>query len=361
MNRSRLADHIGVAAALMLLATVAACSSTQAPSQRTGAISARPGTASPTSAPSPSASATGEGPGCAASGSAAVSTTAQLQNALATAHPGETIMLSPGVYRGGFVARGSGSPGAPITLCGGRAAVLEGNSLHSGYVFYLDRASWWRLEGFTVEGGQKGVVADGVSHDVIDGLYVHTIGDEAIHLRAFSSDNVVTRCTIRRTGLLKPKFGEGIYVGSAHKNWCRYSGCRPDASNHNVLSDNNIADTTAENIDIKEGTTAGRIIGNHLDGTGMVSSAATAWINVKGNNWSVDGNTGINSIRDGFQVHQVYPGWGIGNVFLRNHATVNGPGYGIYVQHSELQAVVACDNVVTGAGSGSSSITCSNA
>ena len=111
----------------------------------------------------------------------------------------------------------------------------------------------------------------------------------------------------------------------------------------------------------KEGTTGGKIIGNQFDGTGMVESAATGWINVKGNGWTIEGNTGVNSVKNGFQVHQVYPGWGIGNIFTGNRAQVNGPGYGFYVQSKDLQTVVACNNVVSAAGSGFSTVTCSSA
>ena len=163
---------------------------------------------------------------------------------------------------------------------------------------------------------------------VLDGLYVHGTGDEAIHLRSFSSDDTISHSVVRDTGLLRQSFGEGLYVGSAHKNWCRYSGCQPDRSDGNMLIGNNIADTTAENIDVKEGTAGGKIIGNQFNGTGMVESAATGWINVKGNGWLVQGNTGVNSDKNGYQVHQVYPGWGIGNVFTGNRAQVNGPATG---------------------------------
>ena len=239
--------------------------------------------------------------------------------------------------------------------------MLEGKSIGHGYVLHLDKASWWRVEGFTVEGGQKGVVTDGVTHDLIYGLYVHTIGDEAIHLRAFSSDNTVSHNVVRDTGRHTQFFGEGIYVGTAHKNWCKYSGCQPDASNRNLIIDNNIANTTAENIDIKEGTIGGTISGNTLNGTGMVTSAATSWVNVKGNGWTIENNTGANSIGDGFSVHQVYPGWGVGNIFRSNNATLSGSGYGIYVQSSDLRTLVACNNVAAGAGGGISNVTCSNA
>jgi hypothetical protein len=295
---------------------------------------------------------------CGGSPEVPVSTASGLRAALEAARPGETISLAPGTYNGDFEAAASGTRSAPITLCGPRSAVLKGESITSGNTFYLDHASYWRVAGLTVEGGQKGIVTDSADHDVLSGLSVSGTGDEAIHLRDFSSHDTVSHNVIRDTGLHVAFYGEGIYVGSAHTNWCRYSECQPDASDDDILAGNDIANTTAENIDIKEGTTRGTITGNHLNGTGMVSSAATSWINVKGNDWTITGNTGTDSIGNGFSVHQVYPGWGLGNVFRANVITVNGPGYGIFVQNKRLNTVVYCGNKVTGAHSGFSNIAC---
>lgn len=295
---------------------------------------------------------------CKRRGAVRVASADALSAAISDAKPGEMISLAPGTYVGEFVATASGRTDAPITLCGSRASILEGESIRHGYVVYLKDVSWWRLEGFSVLGGQKGVVADQATHDLFYGLYVHGTGDEAIHLRAFSSHDVVSHCVIRHTGLLVQFFGEGIYVGSANKNWCRYTSCKPDRSDDDQLVDNNVADTTAENIDIKEGTTGGLILGNQLDGIGMVASAATSWINVKGNDWTIKDNTGITSAGDGFAVHQVYPGWGIGNVFIGNRAEVDGRGVGIYVQSSSLKTVVACNNTVVKASGGLSNQPC---
>jgi hypothetical protein len=281
-----------------------------------------------------------------------------LKGALKSAKPGDAIVLMPGAYGGHFVATTSGTPNAPITLCGTRDAMLDGGSIRSGYTMYLNGASWWRLIGFSIQGGQKGVVTDHANHALISGLYVHDIGDEGIHLRSFSSDNTVEGVTIRMTGKLRTKFGEGIYIGSAHSNWCKYSNCGPDTSDRNVIRNNDIAHTTAENIDVKEGTTGGQITGNKLSGDGMVASAATAWVNVKGNDWTISANVGLHSLKDGFQVHEVYQGWGNRNVFHANKAEVDGPGLGFYVQSSSLAAVVTCDNIAIGAASGFSNMGC---
>jgi hypothetical protein len=337
----------------LLVATIAACSGANSlqPSGHSEAATrpaASPTAIEPSAGPGSGALTTGDGTVSCSGATVTVSTADQLTAALASAQPGTKIALAPGVYQGDFTATASGTSSAPITLCGGRDAVLSGLSVTSGYTFYLDHASWWQLGGFAVSGGQKGVVTDGSSYDLIDGLYVHGTGDEAIHLRSFSSHDVVSHNLVRDTGLDVQFYGEGIYVGSAHKNWCRYSGCNPDASDDDTIIGNNIADTTAENIDIKEGTSGGTISGNILSGAGMVNSAATAWVNVKGNGWKIVANSGVNSVGDGYQVHQVYPGWGLQNTFTGNKAALRGAGVGIYVQSSDLQTVVACNNTVTG-------------
>jgi hypothetical protein len=193
----------------------------------------------------------------------------------------------------------------------------------------------------------------------IEGLLVTSMGDEAIHLRRTSTGNAVVGNTVRDTGLLKPKFGEGIYIGSAKSNWCRLTACGPDRSDGNVIEGNDIAGTTAEAVDIKEGTSDGVLRGNVFDGSHIVK--ADSWVDVKGNSWTIEGNTGTSSPQDGFQVHEVVDGWGQDTVFSGNTANVNAPGYGFNVAGpSELQSStkVRCDNVTDGAESGMSNVAC---
>jgi hypothetical protein len=282
----------------------------------------------------------------------------QLTHALAEAKPGAVIVLAGGTYPGKFEAKISGTAESPITLCGGRDAVIDGGAIKEGYALHLNAVDWWRVIGFTIQGAQKGIVTDHAHHLLIQGMFVHDVGDEGIHLREFSTDNIVDGNMVRNTGLLVPKFGEGIYVGTANSNWCKYTDCKPDNSDRNVIRNNDISNTTAENIDIKEGTTAGVIENNTLSGDGMVSAAASAWVNLKGNEWTIVGNIGRQSIKDGFQVHRVYKGWGERNVFRGNKAEVNGPGFGFYVQSISLATVIACDNTAIGAARGLSNTQC---
>jgi hypothetical protein len=192
---------------------------------------------------------------------------------------------------------------------------------------------------------------------LITGLTVTTTGDEAIHLRKFSTDNRVTANTISNTGLRKPKFGEGIYIGTAESNWCDISNCEPDRSDRNEITGNTISGTTSENVDIKEGTSDGVLQANSFDGSAIIE--ADSWVDVKGRGWVIAGNTGANSPQDGFQTHEIVDGWGTENVFRDNVAQVNGPGVG-YSLKPVRDNVVECSNTASDAGEGLSNEPCTS-
>jgi len=92
-----------------------------------GTTTARPTSVKPTvPAPSPSPAAVGFSvSGCASTGRL-VTSAAELDQALASAAPGMTILLAPGTYTGHFVAKTSGTSSDPISLCGARESVLDG-------------------------------------------------------------------------------------------------------------------------------------------------------------------------------------------------------------------------------------------
>jgi Right handed beta helix region len=316
-----------------------------------------PATTAPPAPPAPAVPPAGGSVRC-PQATVTVADTDSLKQALAQAKPGDSIQLRDGTYTDKFVARTAGTEQRPIFLCGGPGAVLDGGSVSGGYVLHLDGASHWRVVGFSVRNGQKGVMADGVTRTVIQGLTVEQIGDEAIHLRKFSSDNVVQGNTVRNTGLRRDDFGEGIYVGTAQSNWGNITGGQPDNSDRNVVRDNHISATTAEPVDIKEGTTGGVLSGNTFDGGGLTGSHADSWVDVKGNRWLIEDNTGRNSRGDGFQTHQVVDGWGSDNLFKGNTAEVNGPGYGFAFTPTAGNRA-SCDNKVTGAAKGFANVSCS--
>ncbi|RZS90862.1 parallel beta helix pectate lyase-like protein [Motilibacter rhizosphaerae] len=302
-----------------------------------------------------------------------VRTSAQLTAALAGARAGDRIVLAPGTYTDGrgFTAAANGTGARPITLQGSRTAVLAGTSYGGKYGLHIT-GDHWKVVGLTVQHWAKGIVLDGSVGSVIDSVDVHDIGDEGIHFRSSSSDGLVQRSTVSRTGRAKPQFGEGIYVGSANKNWKKKDGATtfgenggkgPDRTDRVRIIGNTISDTAAEGIDVKEGTTAGVISGNTFVHAGYSGqNSADSWVDVKGNGWTVTGNTGKgacasgDSCTDAFQVHVVYAGWGTGNTFRAN--TVSGvPGYVVGVYPTDTPTTVACND--TGAALGPSNIACS--
>ncbi len=289
-----------------------------------------------------------------------VGSSTQLTQALAAAGPGTMIRLEAGTYRGDFVGSKSGTAAEPIVVCAEADATVSADDAKQD-TFYL-LGDHWILSGFTVSGGIRGVVLDGANFNQLVGLAVHGTGQEAIHLRSHSSDNVVQGCKVWDTGTVTPDFGEGIYIGSAKSNWKKYTGSEstPDRSDRNEILDNVLGpNIRAEHIDIKEGTQGGLIQGNTFNGKGISGAHfADSWVDVKGNDYLIADNTGTDTPLDGFQTHVVQSEWGHDITFLRNVARVNGPGYGISVSGDSKRVIVGCDNQVEAAGQGLSNRSC---
>lgn len=291
-----------------------------------------------------------------------VASAGALATALAGAQPGRMIRLQPGSYKGNFQLRVSGTEDRPIVLCGPRTAVLDGGSTGSGYTVHFDRANRWILSGFTVTRGKKAIMLDQSNHNLLTGLLVYHVGEEAVHFRRFSSDNTLSWSEIRDTGLHTPGYGEAVYVGSAHSNWKTYTGSskKPDRSDGNRVLDNVLGpNVAAEHVDIKEGTAGGEVGRNVFHGAGMSgANYADSWMDVKGSGYLIAGNVGTDARTDGFQTHVAVSGWGNNNVFSGNQAAVNGPGYGFNVDKASKGNVVYCDNSVQAAGRGFANVAC---
>jgi len=251
-----------------------------------------------------------------------VASARELTAALATAQPGDLIQLADGVYRGNFVATVSGTAAAPIILCGSRMAVLERGSIEQHYGFHL-QADYWVLTGFTVRNALKGIMLDGANHNHLRGLEIYQIGEEGVHFRKFSSDNLIEHSWVHDVGLHQALYGEGIYIGSAVSNWPVYTDGSPDRSDRNQVIGNLLGpNTTAEGIDIKEGTSAGAVMANIFIGVGM--TAADSWIDVKGNAYVIDGNRGVydpaRAFKQAVEVHEAAPDWGQNNRITQHPA-----------------------------------------
>ncbi len=280
-----------------------------------------------------------------------VASSANLAAALANATAGEVIDLRPGTYRGNFVVTRSGTASSPIQICGPRTAVLDGGTTQSGYTLHISHASYVSVSGLTIRGGQKGVVVDRSQDVTLNALDVGEVGDEGIHLRNDSSFDLVEHCVVHDTGLVHPYFGEGFYIGTAHRNWLHDA---PDASTHDELRDDASFATTAEGVDIKEGTSYGLIDGGHFDGA--LESGVVSVINIKGNHWTVRDATVLHGPTYAIATHVITSGSGSFNVVSNNVLSVAGTGPDIwFAQPESTHNVVTCDNrKVDGAPAGTS-------
>lgn len=244
-----------------------------------------------------------------------VTTAKELKAALTAAAPGQTIHLADGTYTGNFKVTASGTSAARITLTGSSKVILTASG---GYGLYLNGASYWTVQGVTVTGGQKGIVTDAAAHVVIDAVTVHGLDMEGVHFRTSSTDGVIKNSRIYDTGLDRPGYGEGVYVGTANT--------LTDKSDRVQILNNTIGPNVGgENIDLKEGTTGGLVSGNTFDGSGLsMTNYDDSWIDVKGNGYTITGNTGTHTLNDGFQTHTQQDGWGCGTVFRDNVSNLTG-------------------------------------
>lgn len=238
--------------------------------------------AGPAPAPPEKAPATGDLVGVVKGGGTTTDVTSsdELSSAISSARPGDTIRMAAGTYSP-VVISSSGTADAPTTLTGPADAVITSSG--KDYTLHMDGASFWQLVGFGVSGGGKGVMLDNVQHTLLDSLTVGQTGDEAVHFRTNSSDNVIQRSTIRDTGQKQPQYGEGVYVGSARSNWKKITGGQPDLSMNNRVLGNTFEKITAENVDVKEETSGTMIKGNRFDGSATSGeNFADSIVDIKG-------------------------------------------------------------------------------
>gem|GEM_PF-1242966 len=293
-----------------------------------------------------------------------VSTATQLKNAMDAAQPGQTIVLADGVYdlsSGIFTPPIGldGTPTQPITVKGSRKAILTTGTHITGYGFQFKGNKYWILKGFTTRNCKNGIMVDSSQYITIDSIQSVYTGQAGINLRRYSSYCTVKNCYVDSAGILDPAYGEGIYVGSAYENWCTNTYCNIDTCNYNKILYNSFGNyVLAENVDIKEGTKYGLVRSNTFNGTGLANvNGGDSWIDVKGNYWTVELNTGTGSYLDGFQTHIQQPGWGNYNIFNQNVLHVNASGYAIRIATSNangtaLNNIVCNSNTQTGASAG---------
>ncbi|MDD9268802.1 discoidin domain-containing protein [Paenibacillus sp. GCM10023248] len=280
------------------------------------------------------------------------STAACLTTALANASPGDHIVLAAGTYTGNFVSGTNGNSANPIIIESASAAnkaILNGGGTSSGYTLYLT-GDYTQVKNLKITNAKKGIMIDNSNNGLIDGVEVYNIGEEGVHYRDGSSNNVIQNSTVYDTGKVTADYGEGVYVGSDVGKWGTYV---KEANNNRITNVTIGPNVTAESVDIKEGTTGTIVENSTFNGTGISgANAADSFMDVKGNNSIIRNNTAFRNsnsiIVDAFQVHERSPGWGYNNDFYNN--TVNLDTAAPYVVLVNGGSATACNNTRTPAG-----------
>lgn len=228
-------------------------------------------------------------------------------NAMKNAKPGNEIIIAPGTYTAlektdlpdndgkasRFYSSADGTASKPIIIRGKNASnrpVLKGpDNKYDGYIMRI-LGDHWIIKDLELKEGSKGLVLDRSSNSQIVNVSVHDIGEEGIHLRDGSSNNLVQGCSVYNTGIKKPGIGEGLYIGSDRKQ--HNNPYNPDCNNNTI--DNCIVgpNVTAEGVDVKEGT-KNTIIKNCTFSAKGISgeNSADAFIDLKGAYTFVFNNT----------------------------------------------------------------------
>lgn len=246
-------------------------------------------------------------------------TTEQIISAMKNAEPGDEIIIASGTYtatskkelpdnRGKwarFIGVGDGNSSNPIIVRGASSTsrpILQGPvGDYNGYTMRIV-GDYWIIKDLVVTEGSKGVVLDRSNYCELNNVLVHNIGDEGIHFRDGSSNNLAIKCEIKNTGVKQPNYGEGFYVGSDKGQ----HSTDPNSTDYNPYCFNNTIDdckvgpnVAAEGADVKEGT-KNTIIRNCTFSAEGISgeNSADAFIDLKGayafvynNTFNVDGSS----------------------------------------------------------------------
>nr|WP_231135149.1 right-handed parallel beta-helix repeat-containing protein [Motilibacter deserti] len=276
-------------------------------------------------------------------------TLSELHKALAGARPGAVIYLLDADWRNALTASANGTADKPIILRGTADAVLTSGGKSSGIGLKIT-GDYWRVEGISVDTAQRGISVEGSTGTVLDGVHVLNSGYAGVQFSKGSRGGAIRNSVIRNAGIDGAMRGAGVLVGMAGRDWERYNGSQIDITTGIAIQNNLIEDTTAEGVDLREGSFGGTVSGNTFVNTGRMRSvqdesgaySVATWVDVKGQGYTITGNHGPAPAATPFKTRTltwpkrlkrdrpVVPGSGNDNLFASNSVD-GGFGGSMYV------------------------------
>lgn len=284
-----------------------------------------------------------------------------LMQKAANAQAGDTIWVPAGDYDVGSVStfdqgvrydgkdkgllwlgKNNGTAEHPIILVGedpSNPPSIHGNinsSLYQGHVIHIV-SDYVILKNLKVHSAVRAITIDHGMHVTVEDCELFHTKQEVVHIRDSSSYVTLNRNNIHDSGNEKGTYGEGIYVGSDKDVWWSaddptktYWGTRAVSNNGEVfdwrvnntkITCNIIHGVSAEDIDIKEGSSYATIAKNMFSGDSIQLKPNSAnydnsFVEVKGIRNTIVGNylyTANNSKIDRY-IEEVYRGGTDSNV-----------------------------------------------
>ncbi len=296
-----------------------------------------------------------------------VSTVADLTSATLNAKAGDTVWVAPGKYElpssncqndkfvnetgrdCGLIWLGAdGTKANPVVLAGSdpkNPPEIFSSDYKHNYGIHVT-GNYVVLKNLKIHSFSKGVVFDNSVGALMEDCEVYHTGNEIVHVRDSSQQVTLNRNFIHGSGYEIAKYGEGIYVGTYNTGWASSQQADRDAGfwgtdasqhrysgydwrvNDTKITCNIVSGTTAENIDVKEGTVRGIVqgnmfIGDSLDYNGEVSYD-DANIDMKGAYWTVTGNYFYNSKKQGLPYYNPHFNYFVEEVVMPSNGNKTG-------------------------------------
>ncbi len=191
--------------------------------------------------------------GASADGQTVETAVDSLVQALAIAIPGDEIRLLPGTYPFTRLEGVGGTADAPITVTAPDGGVVfDPQTVDGSDALSMRSVEYIDFSGFTIRGGIHGSFIQASNNLTFTDMRWEDVGQEGVQINEGSTDILFERCAVIGTGLREgdlggipyANFGEGFYLGAD-------SGVDPVA--RITIRDCEIANTTAEAIDVKPG------------------------------------------------------------------------------------------------------------